>query len=108
MIGAPDMAFPRMNNISFWLTAGSLPAAADHLCLSKARPAGHGFGGGWTVYPPLSTTGHPGPASISPSVAASGRRVLDPGAINFITTILNMRAPGMTCTRCRCSPGRSW
>ena len=30
------------------------------------------------------------------------------GAVNFITTIFNMRAPGMTLHRCRCSYGRCW
>ncbi len=105
-IGAPDMAFPRMNNVSFWL----LPVALTLLLISMfvEGPTGmHGVGAGWTIYAPLSTPGHPGPAmdfAILALHVAGASSIL--GAINFITTIFNMRAPGMTFTRCRCSCGR--
>ena len=107
MIGAPDMAFPRMNNISFWL----LPAAITLLVMSmfvEGPPGENGVGAGWTVYTPLSTLGHPGPAvdfAILSLHLAGASSIL--GSINFITTIFNMRAPGMTLQRCRCSCGRS-
>lgn len=107
MIGAPDMAFPRMNNVSFWL----LPASFALLLIStfvEGEPGANGVGAGWTMYAPLSTSGHPGPAvdfAILSLHIAGASSIL--GAINFITTIFNMRAPGMTCTRCRCSCGRS-
>ena len=109
MIGAPDMAFPRMNNISFWL----LPFAFLLLLMSMFFPGASdvmkGVGGGWTIYTPLSTTGQPGPAmdfAILSIHLAGASSIL--GAINFITTIFNMRAPGMTHKRCRCSRGRCW
>ena len=108
MIGAPDMAFPRMNNISFWL----LVASWVMLCISLVVDGGpgKGFGGGWTLYAPLSNgTYHAGPAldcAILSIHLAGASSIL--GAINFITTIFNMRAPGMTLHRMRCSPGRSW
>ena len=103
MIGAPDMAFPRMNNISFWLL---VPAVIFGIL---SAVVGGGAGTGWTFYPPLSVTQ---PESMSVSLAifalhmAGASSIM--GAINFITTILNMRAPGMTCTVCRCSLGRCW
>ena len=107
MIGAPDMAFPRMNNISFWLTVAGFAS----LMFSMFVPGGvgDGAGTGWTVYAPLSTYGSEGAAVdfaiFSLHLAGAGSIL---GATNFITTIFNMRAPGMTCTRCRCSCGRSW
>ncbi len=108
MIGAPDMAFPRMNNISFWL----LPFSFLFLVLSmfvEGDSGGIGVGGGWTLYAPLSTYGSPGPAmdfAIFSLHIAGASSIL--GAINFITTIFNMRAPGMTLHKMRCSSGPFW
>ena len=102
MIGAPDMAFPRLNNISFWLL---VPAFLLLLCSAFV---GSGVGTGWTLYPPLSSalTPHDN-ACVDMAIfslhLAGASSIL--GAANFITTIFNMRAPGMTLHKCRCSSG---
>jgi len=100
-----DMAFPRMNNTSSGCCRPR--RAADHLAVRRGRaraPASPRAGRSMR----RCRHGHP---------ARRRLRILSltlPGAssilaaINFITTIFNMRAPGMTLHRCRCSCGRNW
>ena len=99
-IGAADMAFPRLNNWSFWLL---VPAAI--LLVGSFLAPGGAIATGWTLYPPLSVQ-----QGISMDMTILAIHMMGAssimGSINIITTILNMRAPGMTLRRCRCSCGR--
>jgi cytochrome c oxidase subunit 1 len=96
MIGAGDMAFARMNNFSFWL----LPPAALLLVVSYFVPGG-ATAAGWTLYAPLSVRWAVG-MDLASSRCTSWAQ-LDHGLDQHHLTILNMRAPGMTLMRCRCS-----
>ena len=103
MIGAPDMAFARMNNVSFWLLVPSF------MLLRGSALVGASAGVGWSLYPRLSSAASHPDASVDMVILsihlAGASSIL--GAINFIPTIFNMRAPGRTCTACRCSYGPS-
>ena len=74
--------------------------------LSVVTPGGNGQAGsgvGWVLYPPLSV--NEGGMSMDFAIFAvhvSGASSIL-GAINMITTFLNMRAPGMTLHKSRCS-----
>ena len=98
-IGAPDMALPRMNLFSFWLLFFAFMLLLSTLFLPGGAPAS-----GWTLYPPLVLqTGNAFPVAVFAIHLMGASSIM--GAINVIVTIMNMRAPGIACSRCRCSRG---
>jgi len=93
-----------MNNISF-CAAGSCSAAVSTFVEGEpAQRRRHGL----DVVRAAVDVGHPGPRSISPILSihlAGASSIL---AHQLHHNHLNMRAPGMTLHKMRCSCGRSW
>ena len=109
MIGAPDMAFPRMNNISFWL----LPASFALLLTSafvEGEPGSNAVRRRLDIICAAldQRSSRPG-GGFRHSVAASGRRILDPRRHQLHHDHLqHARARHDPAQDAACSPGRSW